>query len=131
MATAFEAALARTACALCSITDLVRVENLDPDLCSFEIKPPSALAKGKKFIDHGVQDHQMPFFKENLATCCPESSVAVQVRQWSDLPASLEIRKVVDMLEALLLGVTGWDGKCMSERCVKLCGQRSASGGNS
>ena len=131
MATAFEAALARTACVLSSITDLVRVANLDPSLCTFKIEPSNALAKGKKFSDHGVQDHQMPFFKEHLIRCCPEKSVAEQVRQWPDLPAALEIRKVVDMLEALLLGTTGWDGSCMSEKCAKLCGKRPPAEGNS
>ena len=125
MATALEAALARTACALCAITDLVQVQNLDVDRCAFTIQPSDALNRGKKFSDYGIHDHQMPFFQDCLARCCPEPSVQKAVRAWPALPAAMEIRKVIGMLDALLLGIPNWDGTCMSEDCAVRCRKSS------
>jgi len=118
MATAAEAALARTACALAAVTDLVEVSNLNPEDCSFDLQPPDALKRGKLFSHHQVQDHQMDFFKDRLARCCPEPEVERAVRQWPPLPAAMEIRTVVDRLAALLLEVPGWNGQCVPPECA-------------
>lgn len=119
MATAVDAASARVVCALASITDLVRVTNVDSSQCTMDVTPADAMAAGKKFSDHGVHDAQMPFLLDKLARCCPEEAVKNAIREWPPVPSTTTIRAVVNMLEAEILKVNGWDGRCMSANCCQ------------
>lgn len=118
MATAIEAASARIACALAAITDLVAVSNVDRAQCTMDVSPPDALSPGRKFSDFGIQDVQMPFFLDRLARCSPEASVKNTVNHWA-VPSGTQINAVVGMLEAELLNISGWDGKCLSDECCE------------
>jgi hypothetical protein len=91
---------------------------VDRAQCTMDVIPPDALSPGKKFSDFGVQDVQMPFLRDKLARCCPESSVKNTVNHWT-MPSTTEITAVVGMLEAELLNINGWDGKCLSDDCCK------------
>ena len=117
MATALDAASARVACALASITDLVVVSNLDRGQCTMDIEPDDAMAAGKKFSDYGIQDAQMAFLQDAIGRCCPENAVRAAVRAWVPIPASTQIVPVVSMLEAEILKIVGWNGQCMSPEC--------------
>ena len=123
MATPREAAIARVACAICSETDLVQVKNLDRAKCTFTVCPADALFPSKKFSDHGLDDVQMAGVVEAIAGCSPEASVQKEVRGWPPIPADTLIVKVIDMLEALILQISGWNGVCMSDDCCRPCGQ--------
>jgi len=119
MANAIDAASARMACALAAVTDLVVVSNVNHDQCSMDVNPEDAMSAEKKFSDLGIQDTQMPFLVDALARCCPEDSVRSAVRKWPVIPAAMIIVKVVGMLEAELLKVVGWNGRCMGDDCCK------------
>jgi hypothetical protein len=118
MATAMSAAAARVTCALCAITDTVQVTNLNVDTCAFDVTPPDVLDKA--FSDVNIFDHQMPFFIDKLARCCPEPSVQEKVHAMQ-LNAEIPIMKVVNMVQVWLLEIPRWDGKCMSPECAAGC----------
>lgn len=110
MSTPIEAATLRVACAIASQTDLVRVTNVDRADCTFQLRPPDALIEPRTFADHQLDDLQMCAVKTRIADCCPEPSVRNAVLNWPDLPASIPIIQVIDLVEALLSNADDWNG---------------------
>ena len=117
MATALDAASARMACAIAKVTEKLTVSNVDRAACTMDVLPIGALNPGKKFSDYEIDDEQMPFVLEALKQCSPEQTVKTAISQWPKIPASTEIDPVVGELEAELLKIVGWDGKCMADGC--------------
>jgi hypothetical protein len=117
MATALDAASARMACAIAKITDKLTVSNIDTVACTMDVAPIGAFNAGTKFSDYKIDDVQMPFLLEALKRCCPEQSVKSAISQWPQMPAATEIGPVIGELQAELVKIVGWDGKCMADGC--------------
>ena len=123
MATIRDAARVRVICALCSVTDFIKVRKFDRETCTIEVDPPDAVDPGKRFSDYHLGDAQMQFFQDQLAKCCPEPDVSSAVRQWPMMRAVTEIEKVISIVETLILGQPAtWNGKCVADHCFREIG---------
>ena len=120
MATIRDAARVRVICALCAVTDFIRVRKFDRKACTLEMDPADAVNPGKRFSDYHIGDAQMQFFQDQLAKCCPEANVRSAVQQWAVMRTDTEIQKVIGLIETLILGqATTWNGRCVPDHCFR------------
>ena len=113
MASAPRAANARTILATTAVTGLLHITHIDRDSCTVVVDDPSKL--NGTFEDLGVQEIQMPAFREILASLCPEAEVHGLVLDEEEFPltASTPIAIVVGALEAALADSEDFKGACL------------------
>ena len=111
MAKARQAAAIRVAIALAAVTDLVKIKDLDTVRCTAQTEPPDAL--DKTFKDNGVDDSQLPHFRQILANLCPEIKDNILNPVEFPLLPDMALSVVVAKVESLLLTSPNWSGQCL------------------
>jgi hypothetical protein len=113
MASAARAANVRTVIATVSVANTLHITHLDGATCTVVVDDQSKLAG--PFSNLGIQDFQMPAFRQVLASLCPEKDVHDTVSDENQFPlsASTPIPMVVGALEASLENSASFNGTCL------------------
>lgn len=110
MATARQAAIARTVLALAAVTNNVHVRKFNPALCEIEVDEPQKLQG--TFSEIGVQETQLAAFRQILASFCPEIKDVIMDPMKCPLSTAMPVRLVAGFVEGNLGVSANFQGEC-------------------
>lgn len=110
MATARQAAIARTVLALAAVTNSIHVQKFDPVICEIKLNDDQKL-KGT-FSELGVQTAQLPAFRQILASFCPEISDVIVDPMKCPLDVNMKVGLVASFVEGNLGVSANFQGDC-------------------
>jgi len=111
MATARQAAIARTVLALAAVTNNIHVRKFDPAICEIEVDDSQKLQG--TFSGIGIQSTQLPAFRQILASFCPEISDVIVDPMKCPLSVDMQVRLVASFVEGNLGISANFLGDCI------------------